>query len=226
MAQTQLEKICDSVNNLEGIIKTKQALINSLKQQLEFEEEELLQAKNSCTIIKRSSVWISASPRQRAVVVEGLSSKKIEEEKKNPISSKITPIPVAITHTPKNSKNYQDEVANQDAIKYYFDDQGIDAKQIKLGAHFYSRPNNKKGFIYQGVVSEISATHQDDDGVRKFYYLKVDKTVKSNIGELNPGDKVPEISPGGRGSTKYMRDAAHFSGITPLKKGYFRGIMY
>lgn len=219
MAQTQLEKICDSVKNLaensararlmslEGIIKTKQALINSLKQRIEFEEEELLQVKNRCTIIRNQS-------------------KKIEEEKKNPISSKITPIPVAITHTPKNSKNYQDDVANQDAIKYYFDDQGIDAKHIKIGAHFYSRPNNKKGFIYQGVVSEISATHQDDDGVRKFCYLKVDNTVKSSIGELNPGDKVPEISPGGRGSTKYMRDAAHFSGITPLKKAYFHGIMY
>jgi len=207
MAQTQLEKNCDTIKNLEGIIKTKQDIIHSLKQNIEFEEKELLQAINRCTIMRNLT-------------------KKIEEENKIKISSKITPIPVAITHTPKNSKNYLDVVANQDAIKYYFDDQGVDAKHIKIGAHFYSRPNNKKGFIYQGLVSEISSTHQDDEEGRKFCYLKVDKTVKSSIGELNPGDKVPEISPGGRGSTKFMRDAAHFSGITPLKKAYFHGILH
>ena len=207
MAQTHLEKNGVEIKNLEGIINNKQALINSLKQKIEFEEEELLKAINLWTI-KRNQ------------------SKKIEEAKKIPISSKINPIPVAITHTPKNSKNYQDVVTNQNAIKYYFDDQGVDAKHIKIGAHFYSRPNNKKGFIYQGLVSEISSTHQDNEEGRKFCYLKVDKTVKSSIGELNPGDKVPEISPGGRGSTKFMRDAAHFSGITPLKKAYFHGIMH
>ena len=196
-----MEKNCD-VKMFEEKIKNKQDYINSLKLRIEMEEEELLQMKNQITILRHS--------------------KKSEVEKK----PDLKPIPVAITHTPKNSKNYQDEVTNQEAIKYYFDDQGIDAKYIEIGAHFYSRPNNKQGFIYQGIVSEISATHHDEDGIRKYCYLKIDNTVKSSIGELNPGDKVPEISPGGRGSTKYMRDAAHFAGITPLKKAYFHGIMH
>lgn len=286
MAQTQLEKSCVAIKNLEEIITTKQALIKSLKQQIEFEEEELLQVKNRCTIMRNQSKKIAprgnietiqaavdgflARKKLRSLDMEectddeswrsrpkiqcwpcgrfhpkrlycaecasavknnkqvafGYKAEGDEEEVEHSVASKITPIPVAITHTPKNSKNYKDVVANQDKIKYYFDDQGVDAKHIKIGAHFYSRPNNKKGFIYQGLVSEISSTHQDNEEGRKFCYLKVDKTVKSSIGELNPGDKVPEISPGGRGSTKFMRDAAHFSGITPLKKAYFHGILH
>lgn len=138
----------------------------------------------------------------------------------------IRKMPIAITHTPNNSKNYLDDVNNKDSIKYYFDDQGVDAKQIKVGAHFYSRTNKKKAFKFCGIVIEISETQQDNNDGRKFCYIKIDNNINSSIGDLKPGTEVPEYSPGGRGSTRYMRDAAYYSGITPLKKAYFHGILY
>ena len=63
--------------------------------------------------------------------------------------------------------------------------------------------------IFTTIVSEISATHKDDDGIRKYYYLKVDKTVKSNH-QLISLDKIIEIYTGGRGSTKYMKRYKNF----------------
>ena len=226
-------------------ISEKEKEILNLILKVEIAKKELISLKNSKTIFlkelniqkkliesveKDKSPKINEEKKENTTKKEENTTKKEEnttkkEELDGNNSQKIVPIPVALTHTPKNSKNYLDEV-NNEKIKYYHDDKGYDAKFIKIGAHFYSRENNSKGFIFRGLVSYISTTLTDESNNRKFCYIKLDKNGKSKVGDLKPGDSVPNISPGGRGSTKYMRDAANFSGITPLKNGYFRGIIH
>tara|TARA_B100001175_G_C19238728_1_gene508962 strand:- start:77 stop:655 length:579 start_codon:yes stop_codon:yes gene_type:complete len=120
--------------------------------------------------------------------------------------------PIAITSTINNSKNYKDNLLQNDFIKYFWDDKNKDKDYIQVGAHFYHR-NNTKSFTFMGIVKSISEPHINHTDGRFYYNIQLYPNMTS-LNNLLPNTSVERFYPGGRGSACFARDAARDAGIT------------
>jgi len=126
--------------------------------------------------------------------------------------NRLQRISIAVCSSSSNSKAYNNNIIDSDNnIKYFCDDHSKDFKYIQIGAHFYHR-NNNKSFLFKGIIKTISSLQYDTTCSRQFYYFQLDPYL-SSLNNLKPGQIVPQIHPGGRGSARYNRDAASDANI-------------
>ena len=116
----------------------------------------------------------------------------------------------------KNS-DYDDQCLGFNKYGYCADLDGQNEDKICVGAHYYEREKTGS-FIYKGIVSDIERKND-------IYYILTLIEIPS-LGLIEAGSEVPKVSPGGRGSYRYMYDVCKCSGIGKLNTSPTRGILY
>lgn len=138
----------------------------------------------------------------------------LSEKYTNPITEPIIKKRIALCST--KDSIYDDISLGQNKYGYCADLDSKNEAKICLGAHYYER---KKAcpFIYKGIVSNIERNND-------MYILTLIKIP--SLGMIEADTEVPKVTPGGRGSYRYMYDVCKCSDIKHLNTSPTRGILY